>query len=89
MSAHLALRSGNPALGADTFTNRPPLPMVDGETMTIEGTVNKTALSLVVLFITAMFVWDRGTQGAIPTFWIMGGVFGGLIVALITVFKQI
>ena len=89
MSAHLALRSGNPALRADTFTNLPPLPVVRHDTMTIEGTVNKTALSLVILFVAAMFVWDRGAQGALPTSLIMAGVFGGLIVAIVTAFKQI
>jgi len=89
MSAHLALRSGNPALSADTFTKLPPLPVVNQETMTIEGTVNKTGLSLVILFLTAMFVWDRGVQGALPTSLILVGVFGGLIVALVTAFKQV
>ena len=46
MSAHLALRSGNPALGATTFTRVPPV--ADHEAMTIGGTVNKTALTLAI-----------------------------------------
>ena len=49
MSAHLALRSGNPALTADTFTRVPPL--VGHDSMTIAGTVNKTAMSLAVLLV--------------------------------------
>ena len=44
MSAHLALRSGNPALSANTFTEIPRV--VGQEVMTIGGTVNKTAMAL-------------------------------------------
>ena len=84
MSAHLALRSGNPALGADTFTRVPPLPRVESETMTIGGTVNKTAMSLVVLFTAAMYVWGRAASGDVPTLLIWGGILGGLVVALVT-----
>ena len=68
MSAHLALRSGNPALGPDTFSQVLPIPASGDEVMTIGGTVNKTAMSLVILFAAAMFVWDRGTQGELPMF---------------------
>ncbi len=93
MSAHLALRSGNPALRADTFTRVPPV--ADHEAMTIGGTVNKTAMSLAILFVAAMYVWGRGAAGQLPAAteqlpmaWIFGGLIGGFIVALVTVFKQ-
>jgi uncharacterized YccA/Bax inhibitor family protein len=86
MSAHLALRSGNPALGADTFTRVSPI--VGHETMTIGGTVNKTAMSLAVLFVAAMYVWGRGAAGQLPMPLVIGGVIGGFVVAMVTVFKQ-
>ena len=86
MSAHLALRSGNPALRADTFTRVPSV--VGHEVMTIGGTVNKTAMSLAVLFVAAMYVWGRGTAGDLPMGLVFGGLIGGFIVALVTVFKQ-
>ena len=86
MSAHLALRSGNPALGADTFTRVPSV--VGHEVMTIGGTVNKTAMSLAVLFVAAMYVWGRGTAGDLPMGLVFGGFIGGFVVALATVFKQ-
>jgi uncharacterized YccA/Bax inhibitor family protein len=89
MSAHLALRSGNPALGPDTFSQVLPIPASGDEVMTIGGTVNKTAMSLVILFAAAMFVWDRGTQGELPMFWVYGGFIGGFVVALVTAFKQV
>ena len=86
MSAHLAMRSGNPALTADIFTRAPRV--VGQETMTIGGTVNKTAMSLVILLIAAMYVWGRGTAGDLPVGLVIGGVIGGFIVAIATVFKQ-
>ena len=86
MSAHLALRSGNPALGTDTFTTVPHV--VGHEAMTIGGTVNKTAMALAILFITATYVWGQGNAGTLPAGLIWGGFIGGLIVAMVTVFKQ-
>jgi uncharacterized YccA/Bax inhibitor family protein len=87
MSAHRALRSGNPALTADTFTRVPPL--VGHDSMTIAGTVNKTAMSLAVLLVAAMFVWGKGAQGQLPMFWVWGGVIGGFVVAMATTFKPV
>ena len=86
MSAHLALRSGNPALRADTFTRVPPV--AGHEAMTIGGTVNKTAMSLVILFAAAMYVWGRGAAGDLPMGWVIGGFIGGFVVAIATAFKQ-
>ncbi len=86
MSAHLTMRSGNPTLAADTFTSAPRV--VDQEAMTIGGTVNKTAMALAILFITATYVWGRATAGVLPTGLIWGGFIGGFIVAMVTVFKH-
>ena len=86
MSAHLALRSGNPALSADTFTS---IPRTSSENaMTVSGTVNKTAFALAILFVAATYVWSQGVAGALPTGFIWGGFIGGFVVALVTVFKQ-
>ena len=54
MNRHLALRSGNPALNKNTFAQ---LAQASESTMTIGGTVNKTALSL--LFPIAFKTSDR------------------------------
>ncbi len=86
MSAHLALRSGNPALSANTFTAIPHV--VGQEVMTIGGTVNKTAMALAILFITATYVWGQGTAGTLPMGLVWGGFIGGFIVAMVTVFKH-
>lgn len=57
--------------------------------MTITGTVNKTAMSLVVLLVAAMYVWGKGAQGQLPMFWVWGGVIGGFVVAMVTAFKPV
>jgi len=56
MSNHLSLRSGNPVLKANTFINRQVA--IDTGTMTIMGTVNKTALGLLLLMTTAIYIWN-------------------------------
>ena len=86
MAGHLTMRSGNPALTADTFATFPAV--AGDEAMTIGGTVNKTALSLVILLVTASYVWNRGA--ADPSLWTLTliGVIGGLLVAMATIFKQ-
>jgi uncharacterized YccA/Bax inhibitor family protein len=82
-------RSGNPALGNNTFDG---LESVDhDDVMTLQGTVNKTALLLLVLFIPAMFVWNlfNSTQSfESVALWFYGGLFGGLITGLVLVFKK-
>ena len=74
------MRSGNPALSSQTFTSA----VQDGSgSMTIGGTVNKTAMSLLLLIATASYTWGNPSTGLM-----MFGLFGGLIVAIITIFKK-
>ena len=73
MSGHLALRSGNPALTADTFTS---IPRTSSENaMTISGTVNKTALALAILFVAATYVWSQGAAGCSSNWFHLGWVY--------------
>jgi uncharacterized YccA/Bax inhibitor family protein len=84
MAQHLTLRSGNPALTADTFRAARVLPGED--TMTIQGTVNKTALALVILLLAATWTWnaDSAQSGG----YVILGVIGGFVTALVTVFRK-
>jgi len=84
------MRTANPALNAKTFTDVPRI-ADPSRVMTIQGTVNKTLLMLVLLLIPAAWVWNKffaasNPQAIMP--WLYGGVFGGLIVAFVTIFKK-
>ena len=91
------MKSSNPALGGKTFEQYQPGVQTAG-VMTINGTVNKTLILLALVIIPAVWVWDMfyasgigteaGIQNASLMYWLYGGVFGGLIVALVTVFKK-
>jgi uncharacterized YccA/Bax inhibitor family protein len=86
MASTVPMRSGNPALHADTFARAPAMP--GAEQMTLGGTVNKTGLSLFILLIAASYIWNRGaTDPALPV-WVFGSVIGGFIVAIATTFKK-
>jgi uncharacterized YccA/Bax inhibitor family protein len=55
------MRSGNPVLGENTFLDVGSGRVVSGDSqsMTINGTVNKTGLMLAVLLVGAAFTWSR------------------------------
>jgi uncharacterized YccA/Bax inhibitor family protein len=86
MAQPLTMRSGNPALGAETFRQVPRV--IGEEAMTVQGTVNKTALSLLILVVTATYTWNLGRAGdpRVPAF-MMVGVIGGLGAAFATIFR--
>ena len=82
---HLSYRSGNPALNSKAFAsqsnNRRGATLV--ESMTIKGTVDKTAMGLFLLILAGYYTFEADMTHFIPI-----GVFGGLIVAIITIFKK-
>ena len=79
MSRHLSYRSGNPVLNKSTFLSS----HVQSEKMTINGTVNKTLISLILLITSGYYCF-----ASISPIIIIGGAIGGLIVAIITIFKK-
>ncbi len=80
------MRSGNPALNQDIFLSERSFDR--GDAMTIQGTVNKTALTLFILSAAAMFVWHRAFTGQSVQGLMIGGALGGFVVAMITIFKK-
>jgi uncharacterized YccA/Bax inhibitor family protein len=80
------LRSNNPVLKESAFAGQ----ALTGETMTIQGTVNKTGLLLFFVVISAAWTWGLGhsEQPGAATPWMIGGALGGFVVALVTVFKK-
>ncbi|MEO8802927.1 MAG: Bax inhibitor-1/YccA family protein [Rudaea sp.] len=86
------MQSGNPALGKNTFLDVSTGRVLSGDgVMTLNGTVNKTGLLLVLVLVGAMVSWSRyAGPASIPTLYplMIGGAIGGLILALVTVFKK-
>lgn len=80
------MRTSNPALNERAFKGQ----VAYGEAMTLQGTVNKTGLLLLCVVVSSAWTWGMShsetPEAAIP--WMIGGVFGGLVVALVTVFKK-
>lgn len=87
------MRSGNPALNDKTFLDIGSGRMVDaGNAMTLNGTVNKTGILLMLVVFTAAYTWsmfDTQTQTASPLMWplVIGGAILGLVFAIATIFK--
>jgi len=92
MAKHNALqmfgRSGNPALSDTTFRSEG---RAVGESMTLQGTVNKTGILLGILVLTAVYTWNLFFQTGNPAAVMpiaIGGAIGGFVLALITIFKK-
>jgi uncharacterized YccA/Bax inhibitor family protein len=84
------MRTANPILRADTFDVRA---VTDQSRMTILGTVHKTGFLVLIVFAVAMWLWKEFpvSRGAIPAGlypWLIGGVIGGLVTAIVTSFKK-
>lgn len=79
----------NPLLNEKAFRRVDQLVQTAGESMTIEGTINKTAFLLLLVAATAAWVWTRYFQTldpatVMPYMW--GGLIVGLVAALVTIF---
>jgi uncharacterized YccA/Bax inhibitor family protein len=87
------MRTSNPALGEDTFRDAGVSTL--GEGMTISGAVNKTGILLLLCVATAAWTWNRffsattpeGAAASVAPL-VMAGLIGGLIVAMVTIFKK-
>ena len=83
------MRTANPALNGKTF--RDLAGVSDGRVMTIEGTVGKTGFLLLTLMIPATWMWGQvfgAWQAAPPMGMLVLGLVGGLVFALVTIFKK-
>ncbi len=84
------MRTANPALNSKTFTSL-DYAGGQGETMTLQGTVNKTGILLLLTIISAVWVWNKFfaslDSGAVMP-WIAVGAIGGFVLGLVTAFKK-
>ncbi len=82
------MRTSNPALNERAFQGERA---VLGDTMTLQGTVNKTGVLLICVVATAAWTWNlflhsHSPQTVMPLA-LLGGI-GGLVVAMVTIFKK-
>ena len=85
------MRSGNPALKPSTFLDLGTGTVtVRGGAMTLNGTVNRTAMLLVLTLAGALYTWNIffscGAANLMP--YVLVGGIGGFIVAMVTIFKK-
>jgi uncharacterized YccA/Bax inhibitor family protein len=82
-------RSGNPSLNERVFASQ-PRPAYGAERMTLQGSINKAFLLLVVLLAGAFWPWSQylanGDLSAVSTSLVVGAL-GGLVVGMIISFK--
>ena len=79
------MRSGNPSLRNETFEKYKNAGT--GQVMTIQGTVNKTFILLLLLLVTFIYSWNQfinNPDSATPL--ILIGAIGSLVVGLVTIF---
>tara|TARA_Y100001968_G_C19426660_1_gene754748 strand:- start:1775 stop:2515 length:741 start_codon:yes stop_codon:yes gene_type:complete len=81
MGQHLSYRSKNPALNSKIFNQS--LVRDSSDLMTIQGTVDKTAIALSILLVAGYFSY---TSFSPVIMW--GGFIGGFIVAIATIIKK-
>lgn len=88
------LKSSNPAFGKKAFDTYGTDLALTGR-MTINGTINKTLILLVLVVVPAVWVWNKffeaggfeaGSQAV--GVWLPVGLIGGLVLALVTIFRK-
>ena len=79
------IKSSNPALSTHVFQSEARIS--SSESMTIQGTVNKSALLLLCVVGAASFTWGSISPATLMPLSLLSGI-GGLVVALVTHFKK-
>ena len=74
------MKDGNPV-----FSKMTSVRAFDSDTMTVEGTIHRTAILLTLLGASALWTYGMALQDAMP--FMVGGLIGGLILALVTIFS--
>ncbi len=84
--------SSNPTLSEERFSQYRAASF-PGQAMTLQGAVNKTAILLVISFLSAGYVWKTffaaptENTGMVTSLMIVGAI-AGFVVAMVTVFKN-
>jgi len=79
-------KSGNPTLTEKQFQQT--VTISDGSTMTVRGTMNKFGFLMLMVMAGAAFAWNYFNAGKDISPLLLTGALGGLVVALVIVFKK-
>ena len=79
--------SSNPTLKEKTF-EQSIAGSYQGEAMTLTGTLNKFGILMALLIASTFFAWDQFSKGSDPVPFMMVGVFGGMVMAMVMMFKM-
>ena len=82
------IKTSNPALGQNTFRD---VAGFGGDSMTVSGAVNKAGILMLLCVASAAWTWNRffatGDPSSVAGL-LMIGAIGGLVLAVVTIFKK-
>lgn len=81
-------RSSNPTLQEKTYQGTILEGISTGEEMTVNGTMNKFGVLMALMVASTLFAWTQFDKGSDSMPFMLTGVFGGLGLALVMMFKK-
>ncbi len=81
-------KTSNPTLNEKTFNGTVLEGISTGEEMTINGTMNKFGVLMALMVASTLFAWNQFDKGSDPMPFMLTGVFGGLGLAIVMMFKK-
>lgn len=82
-------KSGNPTLSEKRFKDNSVAGVIDFDNvMTVRGTLNKFGFMFLMVMATAFYSWKEFAEGGSVQPLILTGAIGGLVVALVIIFKK-
>jgi len=81
------MRATNPLLSENAIRSQ-EYASYSANAMTIDGTINKTAIMLLITAGMAMLSWTMFGASPAAQIWMIIGAIGGFILAMVTVFKK-
>jgi len=84
------MKTSNPVFRSSVYQGQ-GMHAAYGETMTIEGAIHRTGILLICVMATALWTWSQflSTRDvASVSVWLLIGVFGGFVMAMVTCFKM-
>ncbi len=81
------MASRNPAFSEKAFQRARDESLTAHGSMTVNGSIQKTLLLILIAAVTGSYTWNQHFAGQDVSAWVIGGIIGGLIAALVTIFK--